>query len=82
MWLEVLLAGLVAVVAGLAAWQHETHLLDRRSLDEERDWDTCEQDFRRQLLVRRRRRRLAVTLLSGFSGLSVSWVILQIHLPL
>jgi hypothetical protein len=82
MWLEALLPGLVALVAGLLAWQHQTGRLYRRSFDEKRDWDTSEEEFRRQLQARRRRQRLAVTLLSGFAGLSASWMILQIHLPL
>ncbi len=76
-----MLPGLIAMVAALLAWLRETRRLDRRSLDEARGWDTSEEEFRRELLGRRRRHRLMVSFFSALAGLAAGWMILLIGWP-
>ena len=78
MWLALTLPGLAALVAGLLAWRRETRRLHRRTYYEPRGWDTTEQDFRRQVLGNRRRRRLGITALSALAGSVVATAALQL----
>jgi hypothetical protein len=73
MWLEAVLPGLLAVIAGVLAWQHDTRRLDRRALDEERG--TPEDEFRQPHLARWRRHRLALTVSSAVAGLATGWLL-------
>jgi hypothetical protein len=78
MWLGPLFPALAAVLAGLLAWRHQTRRLDRRTLYEPRGWDTTEQEFRRQVLGHRKRRRLGVTVLSALAGSAVATAALHL----
>jgi hypothetical protein len=81
MWLGPILPVLVALAAGFLAWRHETRRLNRRTYYEPRGLDTTEQEFRRDVLGYRRRRRLGVTVLSAVAGSVVATAALQlIHL--
>ena len=73
MWLDAVLPGLLALIAGVVAWEHESRRLDRRVLDEARG--TPEDQFRRPHLSRWRRHRLAVTFLSALAGLEAGWLL-------
>jgi hypothetical protein len=78
MWLGPILPVLAAALAGLLAWRHETRRLERRSFYEPRGLDTTEQEFRRDVLGRRRRRRLGVTVISALAGSVVATMALQL----
>jgi hypothetical protein len=78
MWLGPIIPALAAVVAGFLVWRHETRRLDRRTYYEPRGWDTTEQDFRRQVLGHRRRRRIGLTVLSALAGSVVATAALQL----
>jgi hypothetical protein len=76
MWLEPVLPVLAAACAAIVAWRHETRRLDRRTLYEPWDRDTTEEEFRRRLIGRRKRRRWGVTLLSAIAGSLAGTVVL------
>ena len=78
MWLGPLIPVLAAAMAGFIAWRHETRRLERRTYHEPRGWDTSEQEFRNRVLRDRRRRRLAVTVLSARAGSVAATAALQL----
>jgi hypothetical protein len=78
MWFGTILPALAALAAGLLAWRYETRRLDGRSLYEPRGWDTPEEEFRRQILDRRKRRRFSMTMLSALIGSVVATALLQL----
>ena len=78
MWLGPIIPVLAALVAGFLAWRHQTRRLHRRTYYEPRGWDTTEQDFRRQVLGQRRRRRLGLTVLSALAGSVAATAALQL----
>jgi hypothetical protein len=78
MWFGPILPVLAAVLAGVLAWRRETRRLERRTFYEPRGLDTTEQEFRREVLGRRRRRRLGVTVISALAGSVVATMALQL----
>jgi hypothetical protein len=78
MWLGPILPVLAAALAGLLAWRYETRRLERRTYYEPRGWDTTEQEFRQDVLGRRRRRRLGVTVISALAGSVLATMALQL----
>ena len=78
MWLGPILPVLAALIAGVVAWRHQTRRLGRRTYYEPRGWDTTEEEFRRQILDRRKRRRFSMTMLSALIGSVVATALLQL----
>jgi hypothetical protein len=73
-----LLAPLAAALAtGWLAWRHETRRLDERALDEPRDWDTPETEFRQRLIEARKRRRTGTAILGALAASAAAGVVLQ-----
>ena len=78
MWLGPVIPVFAAVVAGFLAWRHQTRRLNRRTYYEPRGWDTTEQDFRRDVMDHRRRRRLGLTVLSALAASVVATAAIQL----
>jgi hypothetical protein len=78
MWLGPVIPVLAAIVAGFLVWHRETRRLNRRTYYEPRGWDTTEQDFRREVMGHRRRRRLGLTVLSALAGSVMATAALQL----
>ena len=78
MWFGTILPALVALAAGVLAWRYETRRLDWRSLYEPRGLDVPEEEFRRQVIDRRKRRRIGIAVLSALAGSVVATVLLHL----
>jgi hypothetical protein len=78
MLLGTILPALAALAAGVLAWRYETQRLEWRSLYEPRGLDVPEEEFRRWVVDRRKRRRVGITVLSALAGSVVATALLYL----